>query len=256
MPLLHVRLFGEHTQINIPAVIKQAKFRLKSYRVLFNRDNHGYFHAAVTCSLFNDGNMLAYVKENAGNVYSYDIPLFIDPENKMTYESNTDWDMGLISNLGSRIDFYVKFYNSIERKRYDQAFFDSKDNSTQIYYGVNPEQPYFGSHIPMYVVNNAQVNGATVTYTDMDLYDANGVKKNSTAGTYPTAKKYVHVGVEPENGSGLDPQPGGDDYDTSAVSQAEKEMVENSKGSLVGSGYRKGPLIYPYSIDLLFEYST
>jgi hypothetical protein len=255
MPLLHVRLFGQHTQINIPAVIKQAKFRLKSYRVIFNRDNHGYFHAAVTCSLFNDGNMLAYVKEGAPNVYSYDIPLFLDPENKMSYQSNTDWDLGLISNLGSRIDFYVQLYNGIERKRYDQAFFDSKDNSTQMYYGVNPQQQYFGSHIPMYVSNTDHVNGADITYTDTTLYDAEGYQKG-TGGTYPTAKKYVHTGIEPQNGAGVDPQPGGDDYDNRPISQAEKAMVENSGNSLPGSGYRKGPLIYPYTIDLLFEYST
>lgn len=258
MPILHIRLYGPQTQINIPSVIRQARFKLKGYRILFSRENHGYFHAAVTTNLFKDGNMLAFVQENAPTTYNYDLPLFVDPEKKLTYMDNCDWDMGIVSNLGGKIDFQVQLYNCIERKRYDQAFFDTKSKETTVYYGVNPEQAYFGQHVPLYVVDTG--------YTDSQLYDASG---NQTATTdtidpntgvkttgsfvYPTAKKYVHTGVEL---AGVDPQPGGADYDARPINPVEAQAISRSGNQLTGSGYRTGPLTYPYSIDLLFEYST
>ena len=124
MVLLHLRLQPGTTQIAIPENIKRGHLRLKSYRILFNRQNHGYYHASLSSALINTGNVIAYTIPNDAVHYMPTLPLFIDPENKLTYET-VDWDLGDVRNTLSTLQFNLQFFNCIQRSRYDLAYFDN-----------------------------------------------------------------------------------------------------------------------------------
>jgi hypothetical protein len=264
MAILHVRLNGPRTRINIPSTLRQARFRLKSYRILFNREDHGYYHGSLTCTIFNGGNIMNFVKKDDPNYFAYDIPLFIDPEKKLTDKENVDWDLGVVQNVSSMIEFNLQLFNCIERKRFDQAIFDSTDSSIRglynkgvMYDGANQlkSQTYFGQNIPMYLVPYANVNSTSTeaqaqeTWTDTTWYNADGTTITSGSNIYPTALQYVHTGVHVGN---VNPNPGEKDYDARAVDAKEENMISNG-AAIKGSGYRRGAIIYAYSIDLVFE---
>lgn len=262
MAILHVRLQGPQTQLNLPGSIARSRITLKSYRVLFNRNNHGYYHATVTSTMLTSGNAISYTDASLPNNYIAQIPLFLDPENKLTNAQNVDMDLGAISNTSSSVTFNVAFFNCIQRKRYDQAVFDTTDPTLQQFYGVNQLQAFYGPKIPMYLVpatrlpdnQEAYVPGsypADDTWTDTTSFDNNGSALAAT-GTFPTAKQWVHTGVHVGD---VDPQPGQKDYDVSAVNEQERLWNANSGGAIKGSGYRKGAIIYPYAVDLVFEVS-
>lgn len=313
MPLLHIKLNGPRTRVNIPSSIPRARFKLKSYRVIFNRNDHGYYHASVNCSLFNTANMMSFSKTDDANYFSSDIPLFLDPENKLTSSENVDLDLGEVQNAQSSVEFFIEFFNCIERKRYDQAFFESNDpRITGLYgkaklntipdnndaiagVGINVitdkgqaayddnAQRFWGTKIPMYLIpyhnyqvmqNNELGSGQTSygLFADVKRFDANGNDITATSGTgpYPSAKVWVHTGVQVGR---VHPQPGNKDYTTDPVDQFEYNVqqkcgdyttdataiTEDGVGTaqtmkyISGSGYRKGAIPYAYSIDLVFE---
>jgi hypothetical protein len=278
MPLLHVKLHGPRTRINIPSTIRRSRFKLKSYRILFNREDHGYFHAALNCTLFNNGNVMNFVKKDDPNYFAYDIPLFIDPEKKLTYSENCDLDLGDVQNVSSMIEFNIQLFNCIERKRYTLATFDSTDAAIQGLYGKArmyngaafvDAQKYFGQSIPMYLVpyssktsTSTETPIAQETWTNAEWYDETG-NKITSLGTapFPDATKYVHTGVHVGN---VNPTPGGKDFDTRPIDETESKIIDAAKEGtspnynypIAGSGYRKGALIYAYAIDLVFEIST
>jgi hypothetical protein len=211
-----------------------------------------------------------FVKKDDPNYFAYDIPLFIDPEKKLTYSENCDWDLGDVQNVSSMIEFNIQLYNCIERKRYTLATFDSTDAAIQGLYGKAQmwdgtqfvdAQKYFGQSIPMYLVpHSAKTSTSTETpitqepWTYTDWYDANG-NNISTSGTapFPDARKYVHTGVHVGD---VNPTPGGKDFDDRPVDETERKVQKASTLAIDGSGYRKGALIYAYAIDLVFEIST
>lgn len=307
MPILHVKLNGPRTRINIPSTIRRGRFKLKSYRILFNREDHGYYHGALNCTIFNSGNIMNFVKKDDPNYFAYDIPLFIDPERKLTQSDNCDWDLGEVQNVSSMIEFNLDLYNCIERKRYTTALFDSNDPTIRGLYGKATmyngsseldAQPYFGTSIPMYIVPYSSLTSETETDITtgvgnlaLSLTDSNeaagtpatltGLPQNNTvtyteyanrqqevwthtvpfaadgtagaaAGSaiYPDARKYVHTGVHVGK---VDPRPGQKDFDTRYVDPIEEKVVSKSAGAITGSGFRKGAIIYAYTIDLVFE---
>jgi len=312
MPLLHIKLNGPRTRVNIPSTIRRGRFKLKSYRVIFNRNDHGYYHASLNCSLFNTGNMMAFTKKDDANYFSTDIPLFLDPENKHTKSENVDLDLGEVQNVQSSVEFIIDFFNCIERKRFDQAFFETNDPRITGLYGkaqlntlpaagdlgtsvaVNlitdqltaaytNAQDKYGTKIPMYLApyhnyqgiqnNNSGVTTLTFhgTHADTKQFDADGNDITVGSGPFPSAKIWVHTGVQVGN---VHPQPGNKDYTNDPVNEFEYNVSKNSgsyttnsskaneDGStsasatipyISGSGYRKGAIPYAYSIDLVFE---
>jgi hypothetical protein len=240
--------------------IAQSRIKLKSYRVLFNRNNHGYYHATLTSTLFSTGNAMSFINGALPNNFAAEIPLFINPEEKLTQEPAADLDLGIITNSSSSVTFNIQFFNSIQRQRYDKAIFQTNDPAlTSNYYNISQHQRDFGNQIPLYLVPRTQYTDNDTIYeepyqaddvwTDTNKYRADGTLEVS-GGTYPTALMWVHTGVHVGN---VDPQPGGKDYDESFLSQEERLWKDNSGGVLKGSGYRKGALIYPYAVDLVFE---
>lgn len=268
MTILHVRLRGPTTTITLPPSMNNARFKLKSYRILFNRNEHGYYLASLTSSLFDEGNVMNYVKAGEPGTRFNEIPLFVNPETKMTQELTVDWDLGRVRGTSS-VSFNIQFHNCIERSRFDQAVFDSSDPSITKLYGVSKYQPYFGTKVPMYISPNSNLpsqstmsSGFTPALTAADfgsnsIYDASGKditpSPAPTTKPYPNAKLWVHTGVQVGN---VDPMPGGIHYDTSPTSVEEATIVANSGGALTGSGYRRNAIIYAYSVDLVFEVTT
>lgn len=278
MAILHVKLNGPRTRINIPSTLRGARFKLKAYRILFNREDHGYYQASLNCTLFNSGNVMNFVKKDDPNYFAYDIPLFIHPEKKLTYRENVDWDLGDVQNVSSTIEFNVQMFNCIERKRFDMAVFDSTDATIQGLYNKAQfwdtptsawydAQTYFGMKIPMYISTYSQQTSTSNPSTYTDFGDTTKYKEDGSAdttypvgGTYPSAKTWVHTGVHIGT---IDPQPGNKDYDTRPIDETERKMVMNGGKAIVGgadnltgSGYRKGALIYAYAVDLVFEITT
>lgn len=268
MTLLHVRLNGHQTQINLPSTIQMAGLRLKSYRVLMNRVNHGYYHVRVTSSLLMSGNMMAFTAKNQANLYAPDLPLFINPELKLTQE-HCDWDLGTIQNSTSTVTFTVQMYSCIERKRFDQAVFETTDANV-LSLGVDPR---FGFKVPIYkypqninlTCPQASTDGKTY-YEELGSIDANGnqLAPNPSPGTaYPSYRVYVHTGVQigdndNANDLGIDPTPGGTEYTTDPINGQELQAYNQAHSyptpyDYTGSGFRKGAIPYPYSIDLVFE---
>ncbi len=280
MTILHVKLNGPTTQINLPAGVTRFNMVLRSYRVLFNRPAHGYYQAMVNCSLLNGGNAMSFAKASDAQSWTYDFPLFLEPGIISTTKDSVDWDFGTINTSGSTIAFNIKLLNCIERKRFDQASFESSDPSIQMLYGkcisgtaggtVGPNtQQYWGNKIPMYPVPytnqtgtgtsvymndnfvSAITNPGGMNFSSTTWRDADGNTIATGSNVYPTSAIWVHTGVQIN-----DPQPGGQDYDMRPISADEQRVVNNSGGAISGSGYRRGAIIYPYSIDLVFEITT
>lgn len=279
MTILHVRLRGPSTTITIPSSMNNAKFKLKSARVLFNRDSHGYYLGLITSSLFDEGNVISYSKSGEPSTRFCEIPLLLNPESKnsLIYQ-NADWDLGRARGGGS-VTFNLRFETCIERKRFSQAVFDSNDPSIAKYYGSSPYQPYFGQSIPMYLGNgpssttsnslqmsrqyatqNPPTGGGalpTESFGSNSLYAADGTNITPspppTNRPFPNASLWVHTGVVV---SGVDPQAGGPDYDMTVTSIEEANIVAKSGGQLTGSGVRRNAIPYAYSVDLIFEVTS
>lgn len=279
MTILHVRLRGPTTTITIPSSMNNAKFVLKSARVLFNRDSHGYYVAWINSSLFDEGNVISYSKAGDPTTRFPEIPLFLHPEGKsaLIYQ-NADWDLGRVRGSGT-VTFNLRFETCIERKRFSQAVFDSNDPSIAKYYGASPYQQYFGQSIPMFLGNGPNSNVST--NTNMGSYygvqnppassiplmtaDFGSNSRFAADGTditpspaptnkpYPNDSLWVHTGVQVTN---VDPQAGGTTYDTSVTSVEEANIVAKSGGLLTGSGVRRNAIIYAYSVDLIFEVTS
>lgn len=263
-----------------------AAFKLVSYRVLFNRKDHGYYLATIKTSLFDDGNIVNYVKAGEPGTRYSELPLILDPEAIQTVENSVQWNLGRVRGTSS-ISFNLTLHNCIERERFDQAFFDNGDPSIQQLRSISDLQQYFGTKIPMYLLPDQQLpedSGPTYSpifqghpdpWKSANHYDAKG-NRLATTNTYngrgqlfepgddiyPNGRIYVHTGVHVGN---LDPQPGGYDYTDTIMTPEDHSLVElSSRGidlssgklPISGKGYRRGAIIYPYSIDLIFEVST
>ncbi|MGZ8545896.1 MAG: hypothetical protein ACXWVU_00750 [Sulfuricurvum sp.] len=187
-------------------------------------------------------------------------------------------------NVSSTIEFNIQMFNCIERKRYDLATFDTQDSTIQGLYGkallydtsglavtgdeeLSNAQPSFGMKIPMYLVpysNKTSTSTETPitqeSFIDTRLFNEDGSVKLSGS-TCASARKWVHTGVHVGD---VNPQPGGKDFDSRPVNETERKMIQTSKSDLLnsgnaaldGSGYRRGAMVYAYSIDLIFEIST
>lgn len=268
MTILHVRIRGPTTTVTLPSSMNNARFKLKSYRVLFNRNEHGYYLGTLTSSLFDEGNVMNYVKSGEPGTRFNEIPLFINPETKLTQELTVDWDLGRVRGTSS-VSFNIKFQNCIERARFDQAVFDSSDPSISKLYGLSVYQPYFGTKVPMYISPTSNLpsqqtmsTGFTPPLTAADfgsnsLYAADGTNNTPTPAPttkpYPNAKLWVHTGVQVGN---VDPMPGGIHYDANPTSVEEANLIAKSGGTLTGSGFRRNAIIYAYAVDLVFEVTT
>lgn len=283
MPILHVRLYGNTTQINIPQELNGSRLRLKSYRILWNRDNHGFYHGTLTCTMLSRSNVLAYTTQNNALNYEPEVPLFIHPENKLTQET-VDWDLGSISNTLATLQFQIQYFNCIQRSRYDMAYFDTQDSQQYLNFTATipnasgtTQLANFNGHVPMYIcpkipadLSTPPANATTYSvpgfkasdYFTNNQYDQNGnvtATTNPLTPTFPSARVYVHTGVhvgwcQSETNPGVDPQPGGVDYTTDVMNAQESLMVKNSNGFILGSGIRRGAIIYPFSVDLVFEF--
>lgn len=280
MTILHVKLQGPSTQINLPAEVTRFNMVLRSYRVLFNRVNHGYYQAMVNCSLLNGGNAMSFAKASDAQSWTYDFPIFLEQVAQSTTRDSVDWDFGTINTSGSTITFNMKLLSCIERKRFDQASFESNDPSIQMLYGkcisgtnggtVGPNtQQYWGNKIPMYPVPYTNQTGFTaniysndnlvvattnpggINFSSTTWRDADGNTIATGSNVYPTSAIWVNTGVHL-----VDPQPGAQDFDMIPISANVQRVVNNSGGAISGSGYRRGAIIYPYSIDLVFEITT
>ena len=159
----------------------------------------------------------------------------------------------------SNVKFDITLFNCIERKRFDQAIFDSTDAEIQGLYNISPLQKYFGTKIPMYPIPTANLNDqVTNSPNDSDFlsttwFGADGkVIATDTNPIFPDGAKWVHTGVQVGN---VDPQPGGRDYDVNTMNVGEEVIRANSNNILTGSGFRKNAIIYAYSVDLIFEIS-
>lgn len=265
MTLLHIRLRGPSTTVTLPASLNSAKFKLKSYRVLFNRNDHGYYLASLTSSLFDEGNAMNYVKAGEPGTRYNEIPLLLDPETKQTVESNLEWDLGRVRGTSS-VSFNIKFSNCIERSRFDLAVFDSNDASITKLYNISNYQPYFGTKIPMYISPDSNMPdqstmspGAWVVgdFGSNSTYGADGTNNTPSPAPsnkpFPSSLLWVHTGVQVGN---IDPQPGGADFDSNPTSVEEANIISKSGGTLPGSGFRRNAIIYAYSVDLVFEVTT
>lgn len=277
MTILHVRLRGPTTTITLPPSMNNARFKLKSARVLFNRDSHGYYLGLITSSLFDEGNVISYSKSGEPSTRFCEIPLLLHPESKnaLIYQ-NADWDMGRARGGGAVI-FNLQFESCIERKRFSQAVFDSGDPSIAKYYGQSVYQPYFGTNVPMYLSPNSnhvtnttmssvysvqQPPSGPIALTTADfgsnsLYAPDGTNITPTPAPtnkpFPNASLWVHTGVQVSN---VDPQPGGITFDTAPVSVEEANIIAKSGGQLTGSGFRRNAIPYAYSVDLIFEVTS
>lgn len=302
MTILHVKLNGPTTQINLPSGVSRFNMKLKSYRVMFNKNNHGYYQAMVNCSILNGGNAMSFAKPKDAQSWTYNFPLLLNPELKDNTKDFVDWDFGYVNTSASTISFSIDFMNCIERKRFDLASFDSTEPALQMLYGKSTSgthtngaltagqvpnysvagatggrdtTPYWGNKIPMYTVpytnqpgdrsvtlftndnltSSAAVtgnnNGMNFSSTTWRNADGTSIATNATA-IYPSSSIWVHTGVQI---SGVDPQPGGLDFDMRATTPDEQRVIDNSGGAITGSGYRRGAIIYPYTIDLVFELS-
>lgn len=271
MTILHVRLRGPTTTITLPPSMNNARFKLKAFRVLFNRTDSGYYLATVTSSLFDEGNVISYTKAGEPSTRYSEIPLFLTVGANLTQDFNMDWDLGRVRGTSS-VSFNIKFHNCIERARMSEAYFDSNDPAITMLYGASKYQPYFGTKIPMYIspvsnqvyqsgmTNAGAIGGPTLSYTDFGSntrYAPDGTNiTDSPAPTnkpYPSSTTWVHTGVQ---FGGVDPQPGGQHYDTQPTSVEEANIVAKSGGALTGSGFRRGAIHYAYSVDLVFEVTT
>lgn len=274
MTILHVRLRGPTTTITIPSSMNNAKFVLKSARVLFNRDSHGYYVAWINSSLFDEGNVISYSKAGDPTTRFPEIPLFLHPESKnaLIYQ-NADWDLGRVRGSGT-VTFNLRFETCIERKRFSQAVFDSGDPSIAKYYGQSVYQPYYGTTVPMYMSPNSNnvtnstmstvysvqqppqtlTNLTTADFGSNSLYAPDGTNITPTPAPtnkpFPSSTLWVHTGVQVGN---VDPQPGGTTFDTNPVSVEEANIIAKSGGQLTGSGFRRNAIAYAYSVDLIFE---
>jgi hypothetical protein len=228
--------------------------------VLFNRNDHGYYHLAVRATgLTNTTNCISYSTKGQGDKFASDIPIWLDPENKLTVDTQITWPLGRVSNA-SLITFETALYNCIERQRYDQAVFDTSvsDPNIQSLKGVSAMQPFFGpfgQSVPLYVIPKSyypdQHTDGTIagTFVDTNQYDADGNIISPAPGSFPSTR-YVHTGVQVGD---IDPTPGGRDYSTHYVTPEEKRQHDNSAGVITGSGYRTNAIIYPYTMELVFE---
>ena len=202
---------------------------------------------------------MSFTRRGDANTYFNEIPLILDPENKHTVRENVDIDLGPVR-TSSNVRFDLNFFNCIERKRFNQATFDSPDAAIQGLYGISTMQAQYGTSIPMYPFPTAnQPDQVTNNPTPQDFlstskYAADGtILVSGGANVYPDATVWVHTGVQVGN---VDPQPGGKDFTTNAINQAEANIVANSSGTLTGSGFRTNALIYAYSVDLIFEITS
>lgn len=271
MTILHVRLRGPTTTITLPPSMNNARFKLKAFRVLFNRGDSGYYLATVTSSLFDEGNVISYSKAGEPSTRYSEIPLFLVVGANLTQDFNMDWDLGRVRGTSS-VSFNIKFHNSIERSRMSEAYFDSNDPAITMLYGASKYQPYFGTKIPMYIspISNqvsqttmtsaASIGGPVLNYQDFGSnarYAPDGTNITDTPAPttkpYPSSTTWVHTGVQ---FGGIDPQPGGSHYDTSVTSVEEANIVAKSGGALTGSGFRRNAIHYAYSVDLVFEVTT
>lgn len=258
MTLLHVKLQGPSTTIDLPSSVKNPKLVLKAYRILFNKNDHGYYFGTVKCTLMNDGNVMSFTKRGDAKTYTNDIPLILDPEQKHTFVENVDIDLGTARTV-SNIKFDIALFNCIERKRFDLAIFDSTDPEIQALYNISPLKKYFGTKIPMYPIPTANMNDqvsnspANSDFLSTTWFGADGKTIATDANPiFPDAAKWVHTGVQVGS---VDPQPGGRDYDVNTMNVEEEVIRANSNNILTGSGFRKNAIIYAYSVDLIFEIS-
>lgn len=278
MTILHVRLRGPTTTITLPPSMNNARFVLKSARVLFNRDSHGYYLGLITSSLFDEGNVISYSKSGEPSTRFCEIPLILHPESKsaLIYQ-NPDWDMGRARGGGS-VTFNLRFESCIERKRFSQAVFDSNDPSIAKYYNQSVYQPYYGTTVPMYMSPNSNlatnttmstvytvqqppstpwISLTTADFGSNSLYapDGTNITPNPapTNKPFPSSTVWVHTGVQIGN---VDPQPGGQTFDTKPVSVEEANIIAKSGGQLTGSGFRRNAIAYAYSVDLIFEVTS
>ncbi len=259
MTLLHVKLQGPSTTIDLPSSVKNPKLVLKAYRILFNKNDHGYYFGTVKCTLLNDGNVMSFTKRGDAKTYTNDIPLILDPEQKHTFRENVDIDLGTARSV-SNVKFDITLFNCIERKRFDLAIFDSTDPEIQGLYNISPLKKYFGTKIPMYPIPTSnmtdQVSNSPVgsDFLSTTWFGADGKTIATDANPiFPDAVKWVHTGVQVGS---VDPQPGGRDYDVNTMSVEEEVIRANSNNILTGSGFRKNAIIYAYSVDLIFEISS
>jgi hypothetical protein len=268
MTLLHVRLFGDKTVINLPAAFRKGRITLRGYRVLFNRDNHGYHHMSVRSTLLGRANIAAFTAQGNPDGYAAELPIWLDPEAKLSEDKSITWPLGRVENPGSAIVFEMALYNCIERKRYDQATFPETtlDPNIRTLKGLSPQQPYFGQFgesVPLYLFPrsykpdqsldaDADTNGIGDSFEEINIYNAKGVKLNSAPAAtaiYPSTR-WVHTGVQVGD---VDPTPGGRDYTEHRTTAEEVEMYNNSDFEITGSGFRTNAIIYPYTIELVFE---
>lgn len=271
MTILHVRLRGATTTITLPPSMNNARFKLKAFRVLFNRSDSGYYLATVTSSLFDEGNVLSYVKSGEPGTRYSEIPLFLNVGANLTQDFNMDWDLGRVRGTSS-VSFNIKFHNCIERARMSEAYFEPNDPAITMMYGVSKYQPYFGSKIPMYIspisnqVNQTAMTNATAiggpnltiaAFGSNARYAPDGTNITDSPAPsnqpYPSSTTWVHTGVQ---FGAIDPQPGGLHYDTSPTSVEEANIVAKSGGALTGSGFKRNAIPYAYSVDLVFEVTT
>lgn len=269
MTLLHVRLFGDKTVINLPSAFRKGRISLRGYRVLFNRDNHGYHHMSVRSTILGRANVAAFTAEGNPDGYTAELPIWLNPENKLSEDKSMAWDLGRVENPGSAIQFDMRLYNCIERKRYDQAFFPEStlDVNIRTLKGLSAHQLYFGQYgtaVPLYLFpksylpsqalttdSSGGANGIADYFENGTLFDSKGTSLATSVATpapYPSWQ-YVHTGVQVGD---VDPTAGGKDYTDHRRTLEEVEQYTNSAGVIKGSGYRTNAIIFPYSIELVF----
>jgi hypothetical protein len=168
MTLLHVRLFGDKTVINLPSAFRKGRISLRGYRVLFNRDNHGYHHMSVRSTILGRANVAAFTAEGNPDGYTAELPIWLNPENKLSEDKSMAWDLGRVENPGSAIQFDMRLYNCIERKRYDQAFFPEStlDVNIRTLKGLSAHQLYFGQYgtaVPLYLFPKSYLPSQALT---------------------------------------------------------------------------------------------
>jgi hypothetical protein len=262
MTIVHIRLYGGRTQVNLPSTFRKGTITLRGYRFLFNRDDHGYYHASVRTTLLDGTNVISFTTKGLGDRYSAELPLWIDPEKKLTQDTQITWPLGRVENPNTVVLFELALYNCIERKRYDQATFDTTvvDANITGLKGLSPQQQYFGefgNSVPLYVIPKSYLpSQETSAAIEAEFYsqfrhNKDGEAVTSTSdGTKPYPSTiYVHTGVQVGS---VDPTPGGKDYSTHRMTPQEESEFK-AGGAVVGSGYRTNAVIYPYTMELIFE---
>lgn len=293
MTIVHVKLYGGRTQINLPSSFRKGSLTLRGYRFLFNRDDHGYYHASVRTTLLGGTNVISFTTKGYGDRFSSELPLWIDPEKKLTQDTALTWPMGRIENPNTVVLFELALYSCIERKRYDQATFDTTivDANITGLKGLSTQQAYFGefgNSVPLYVVPrsmlpngddvekietgtiewegdgtaantwadglyNTTINSLEDEFYSRYRFDADGTQIGDSGSDsvkpYP-APIYVHTGVQVGS---VDPRAGGKDYSTHRMTPQEEKEYANSTQRITGSGYRTNAVIYPYTMELVFE---